>query len=700
MKGERGALLNDLRACRVPNQPMTLTFSMTVKRLFFSLLILVSLATAATVSTARPTHAQIPEPTAIVDSVLSDLSARLGVKLNRVSLQSYTWEQRLFATPGLECDASGVNGAAQQTLGYIIIIRYKDVDYDYRALADGTRVFQCAKGVPLPPLVGVPATAVPGQPAATPVSVTAVPISPVRSVVNGFIAQTQPTAYNNPLAFVAADGNVYISDLTNKVLVSASALTGDATGDSMVAYPYSNLKKYYRRLSWSPDGTKLAFLDERNLTLYAVSSGQQVVQLAQNVSIGFSPAWSSDGGEIAYAVGTSTPANPGDPTSTEVFSQIQTISANGGAPRAVGQFPFGTACGGGGYDSAYSAYQDDAGYGGNAKLLAQIANGYLYTASCTGIGLGLTNLTNSGTWKRADLSSPALSADRSKLAAIVRDPKADMNTPGSAIELIDLKTGKGTKLNVSANPTQVAWSPDGLTLFYATRTPAGTLIVGENKPVAKTLFPESPFSVPLYTVELWRLPIAGGAPSKVFSQEAHGISRISVSADGANAVVDVVTSYSAMAALLNNGGTAPQALAVAPRVEMVVVPLTGAAGSTPYKIGIGGQATPTRGQFVANPVPVLAGSAPPVGAGAPVLAVGMSVVVSVKDGSLNLRGLPNTTSAVKGFLPKGTVVVITAGPQAGEGFRWWQVKAPSGNIGWVVDQVSENGEIINALTPQ
>jgi len=343
---------------------------------------------------------------------------------------------------------------------------------------------------------------------------------------------------------------------------------------------------------------------------------------------------------------------------------------------------------------------EDLGYEFNQKTLAQVANGYLYSTGCQGIGIGLTNLNNTGTWKRLDLTSGALSPDRSRLAAIVKPAAGagDPTQPGTGLELVDLNTGVGTKINGAVNVTSVAWSSDALSLYYSTLVPAGTLNVGEKNPaLARAFFPQAPFNVPLYTAELWRVPIAGGAPARVFSKEARGIGRIGFTPDGANAVITLVTSYKALDDAITRNAAPGQILAVATRPEIDIIPLN---GGLPYKLVGGGRFTIARGLFIAQPVSVvLGGTAPEPGSTAPNLAVGMTVTVTTKEGSMNLRDTASTSGKIKGFLPKGTKVVITGGPISAEGYRWWQVKAPSGNEGWVADQIVDGSDTINTLTP-
>jgi hypothetical protein len=81
--------------------------------------------------------------------------------------------------------------------------------------------------------------------------------------------------------------------------------------------------------------------------------------------------------------------------------------------------------------------------------------------------------------------------------------------------------------------------------------------------------------------------------------------------------------------------------------------------------------------------------------------IGGQAVVTTGGDSLNLRKDPNRASPVLRILKPGAVVTILAGPQAGEGFRWWQVRANDDNsVGWVVDQVTDEKGTQNMLSPQ
>jgi hypothetical protein len=58
-----------------------------------------------------------------------------------------------------------------------------------------------------------------------------------------------------------------------------------------------------------------------------------------------------------------------------------------------------------------------------------------------------------------------------------------------------------------------------------------------------------------------------------------------------------------------------------------------------------------------------------------------------------LRQTPGLSAAPVGFLRDGDVVAVLAGPQAGEGGLWWQVRTADGKIGWLL------ADLLATVTP-
>ncbi|HLY28306.1 MAG TPA: hypothetical protein VKQ72_18305 [Aggregatilineales bacterium] len=104
----------------------------------FIALVLIGAATQATVS-----FAQGSGPTAIIDRAYTDLSARVGETLKRTD-QSYGWIGSTYADTSLGCPQSGQKYTTVATDGFMIVIDYKGIAYDYRASKDGSILFLCS----------------------------------------------------------------------------------------------------------------------------------------------------------------------------------------------------------------------------------------------------------------------------------------------------------------------------------------------------------------------------------------------------------------------------------------------------------------------------------------------------------------------------------------------------------------------------
>jgi WD40 repeat protein len=74
---------------------------------------------------------------------------------------------------------------------------------------------------------------------------------------------------------------------------------------------------------------------------------------------------------------------------------------------------------------------------------------------------------------------------------------------------------------------------------------------------------------------------------------------------------------------------------------------------------------------------------------------GTATIHVIGDDTLNVRDVPGLESTVFGILTDGMKVIIRDGPQASDGYTWWQVETPAGSLGWVV----ESADGIPTLVP-
>jgi len=102
-------------------------------------------------------------------------------------------------------------------------------------------------------------------------------------------------------------------------------------------------------------------------------------------------------------------------------------------------------------------------------------------------------------------------------------------------------------------------------------------------------------------------------------------------------------------------------------------------------------ATPTRLATV-TPAPTFTATATPeVTATAtdtpvPVVMVGTTVeVTGTGTDQLRMRFAPGLTQETVATLEDGTRIRITDGPEASDGYNWWQVKTEEGQEGWVAE---------------
>jgi hypothetical protein len=69
----------------------------------------------------------------------------------------------------------------------------------------------------------------------------------------------------------------------------------------------------------------------------------------------------------------------------------------------------------------------------------------------------------------------------------------------------------------------------------------------------------------------------------------------------------------------------------------------------------------------------------------PGLETGAIVEVHVLDDGLKLRTEPGTNALIVENLPSGTRATIIGGPRMANNLRWWQLRTPTGRVGWAVD---------------
>lgn len=79
-----------------------------------------------------------------------------------------------------------------------------------------------------------------------------------------------------------------------------------------------------------------------------------------------------------------------------------------------------------------------------------------------------------------------------------------------------------------------------------------------------------------------------------------------------------------------------------------------------------------------------------------VLSVGRDAVVTLtaRGDSLRLRNAPSLSGRIVILLPNGTRVRVVGGPQSADGYTWWEIRTPEGNIGWAAEVIGNERVLV------
>jgi hypothetical protein len=646
---------------------------------------LASLLPAATV------QAQLTEPTTIIDTAFADLSIRIGRPISRATLPEtdrFAWEQTFFkgavTCPGTTSDKT------EQIKGWIIRITLGGVDYEYHAKDDGSELYYCnvAQGQQIAVIApGVPAGTVTGQGQAQ--SAGSV------NVIPGVDSAT----FKSALAFVGSTGDVIVT--MGGIEAQAVYLTNDAGLIKITQSPFYQSQHTYANLRWSPDGTKLAFVDHQTHSLFIAVSGQKARQVAQGVQTEYPPAWSPDGSSVAYLVNTNTASD------NKRVLQAQAVDAATFQPRAVGTVLEAGGCGGGGIfpPSAILRMRENSRPLSADQTFVWADQGFIHSYGCSGNGLAYSTFAGQAIWAQQTFNFAVVSPDR-KLAIGFTSGRftGDSNpTAPQGFGIINIGTGAISPITLQPNVDLLAWSNDSSSVLYSTVTGLRTVALNATTAAAQQLLgaDSNGLTASRNAVTLWRVPAAGGQSEQLYSGEGFLMGNIATYNPDQVVVFSFITSEAEMIEQINANAPVASILPLVPTIEIrgvSLVPPIGPNSAFSWFQNAGNPA-PGRGgvDFTAvamGPAPTGApaantGSTAPNAQGNGNFKVGDRAVVVVDAGSsLNLRENPSANAQVRRTLKNQETVTILGGPQLADGFRWWRVQADSdSNQGWVVDQV-------------
>jgi hypothetical protein len=130
-----------------------------------------------------------------------------------------------------------------------------------------------------------------------------------------------------------------------------------------------------------------------------------------------------------------------------------------------------------------------------------------------------------------------LSPDRSKAVGIEFNVRMenDQVIRESRLLLVDLETLEITELPNSAEPEQLTWSADSSVVFYSAKEQTSDLyadLEAEQRTALDTATGFSYGSIPAYTSSIYRVDIASGVETQVYSGDGYAVGRMFAAEDG------------------------------------------------------------------------------------------------------------------------------------------------------------------------
>lgn len=297
-------------------------------------------------------------------------------------------------------------------------------------------------------------------------------------------------------------------------------------------------------IRWSPDQQYLAYVayspeNAPQLFVYSVADNTSTL-LVDTIETGFPISFSTDGTRVIYAAFNEESDFQNGIYKVDLIWIAVTDDGTDDTAVSLGTIDLGVGCGGGSNIPADWVYNEETeGFGGFSLVLEESGfGGFLHSADCGG---STTRLFNPQSMEDVLVSENfgrvKLSPDRSKAVGIEFNVRMenDQVIRESRLLLVDLETLEITELPNSAEPEQLTWSADSSVVFYSAKEQTSDLyadLEAEQRTALDTATGFSYGSIPAYTSSIYRVDIASGVETQVYSGDGYAVGRMFAAEDG------------------------------------------------------------------------------------------------------------------------------------------------------------------------
>ena len=357
----------------------------------------------------------------------------------------------------------------------------------------------------------------------------------------------------------------------NNVRVSENGQEKQITTDGVVA-PYGTGMPavYYNNPIFSPDKKSIAFVRStgdntttRSLYVAKIGDAGSLRKLTDNVDWAVDyPRWTVDGATIYY----------GSPKDKEYDVRlVQSIDVASGTQKTVGQYSFGSGCGGGSDDLDDQLTWGENIAGWPVTFVLSSDNSYIvHSTNCAGRGIAIFNL---GTGKDEPLDNEGWGVVFSP------DGKSFAAMSGAVINVYDATTKRlSSSLKAPSAPSALLFSPDSETIYYTTTKDNKTLTFDDK--VAMDTMGSSPAAFRQLSTLVGMVAIPTGKNTTIATFDAHNARPLFVDTAHNALTIAVVDNATDLFNYFSTYKTKTGADAHFPKVNIVEINLTTATATT------------------------------------------------------------------------------------------------------------------------